>query len=427
MIGLMDCNNFFVSCERIFDLSLVGKPVAVLSNNDGCVISRSNELKALGVPMGMPMFELSALPFSRSIRMRSSNYELYGDISRRVMCALTEFVPSIEQYSVDEAFLHPELPPDADFFALGRNIRRSILQWIGVPVGVGFAPTKTLAKIANHIGKKRPEGVFVLPPDPSGVLANIPVGEVWGVGRRLVDRLVRRGIRTALDLARSDETDLRSRFHVGLARTALELRGVPCIEEIGDDEPSQSITYSRSFGHPVTLLSDLEESIAFYLSRAAEKLRREGQKAAGANLYFQYYPEYEPYAKPGGVSSATATFRRPTDDTVEMLKAAAPLLKGLFLPGRRYKKSGVTFFGLERETMEQPDLFSSAGSDSESPPEVANPARDGLFQAIDRINAKFGKGSVFLLSEGIKKTWTMKRSMLSGRYTTDWDSIPRVR
>ena len=416
MIGLVDGNNFFVSCERIFDPALEGKPVAVLSNNDGCCISRSNEFKALNIPMGTPYFQLRHLIRKHGLIFRSSNYALYGDISRRVISVLGEFVPHVEQYSIDEAFIHPELPDSADFDALGKKIRETLLRWVGVPCGVGFAPTKTLAKIANHIGKKNPSGIFVMPKECSAVLQRTLVSEVWGVGRRLAPKLEALGIRTAFDLAERDPAELKKRFSVLLAKTALELRGQRCIAAEDPEELSQSISCSRSFGHPVTTLEELEESVATYTAKAAEKLRKEGQRAAGANVYFQIYPE-NASALPGRINSTTVSFEFPTDDTGVMMKVIRPKLKGLFLPGRRYKKSGVLFFGLESASTAPADLFA---------PEVQQ-GNSQLFQLVDKVNAKYGRGTLFTLGEGTSKSWQMKRTLLSPDYTTNWDQLLKVK
>lgn len=417
MIGLVDGNNFFVSCERIFDPSLEGKPVAVLSNNDGCCISRSNEFKALNIPMGTPYFQLRPLIKKYGLRFRSSNYALYGDISRRIIAVLHEFVPQVEQYSIDEAFIYPALPAETDFHAFGSRIRETLRRWIGVPCGVGFAPTKTLAKIANHIGKKSSSGVFVMPDDPQGILRRTPVSEVWGVGRRLALKLESMGIHTAFDLASRDLPELKRRFSVLLAQTALELRGERCIAAEDPSELSQSISCSRSFGHPVTAFEDLEESVAVYTARAAEKLRKEKQRAAGANIYFQLYPENRHLLLSSTVTSTTVAFEHPTDDTAQMMKAIRPKLRGIFVPGRRYKKSGVLFFGLESGENAPRDLF--------APDSEKNNA--GLFSVVDQINAKYGRGTLFTLGEGTTKSWQMKRSLLSPDYTTSWDQLLKVK
>lgn len=417
MIGLVDGNNFFVSCERVFDPSLERKPVAVLSNNDGCCISRSNEFKALKIPMGTPYFQLKPLIERYGLILRSGNYELYGDLSRRILSVLGEFANEVEPYSIDEAFLHPELPPDTDFHAFGRRIRETVLQWVGIPCGVGFAPSRTLAKIANHIGKKERDGVFVMPDDTEPILKNLPVSEVWGVGRRLAPKLERMGIRTAYDLAAADEIRLRKKFSVRLAKTIRELRGESLLDPEEPDEPSQSISCSRSFGKPVLDLSDLSESICTYTARAAEKLRKEKQSASGAHIYFQYYPEYEPVPQAGGCTAATVIFPAATSSTAEMLTRIRPELKRCFIPGRRYKKSGVVFFGLEPECSRQPDLF-------ERRTELDKQER--LSRMADEVNRRFGRGTLFHLSEGIERTWSMRRDLLSPRFTTDWDQLLKV-
>ncbi len=413
MIGLVDGNNFFVSCERIFDRSLEGKPVGILSNNDGCVVSRSNEMKALGIKMGTPFFELRPNIARLGLVLRSSNFELYGDISNRVMSVLAEFAPAVEQYSIDEAFIRPE--GVSDYLAFGSKLRSTILKWIGVPCGVGFAPTKTLAKIANHIGKKLASGVFVMPENTQPILSQLEVSEVWGVGRRLAPRLHQKGIETAWDLANYGDDKLQKSFSIILARTAMELRGTECLTDEHYREQSQSIGVSRSFGKPVTEFDHLAESVCHYLGRAAEKLRAEGQRAAGANAYFIYYPEYRPRRLDGGCTSCTVAFPYPTDDTSVMLSAITPKLRQIFVGGRRYKKSGVLLWGLESGAV-QTDLFTKTP--------VGN---SKLFAAIDKINAKFGRGSVAPLAEGIEKPWRMKSESRSPRYTTVWDEIPTAK
>ena len=417
MFALVDCNNFYVSCERVFDLSLINKPVAILSNNDGCVISRSNEIKALGIKMGVPYFQLKPLIARHGIKIRSSNYELYGDLSKRVMTVLGDFSPDVEPYSIDEAFLLLSMSAGTDYFACGQQIRKKVLKWVGIPVGVGIASTRTLAKIANHIGKKSPEGVFVMPDNPSNILSKLPVEEVWGIGRRLSEKLNRLGISTAEQLRLQDDAFLRKQFNVCVARTALELNGTPALEMDSIEEPSQSISCSRSFGHPVIDLRDLSEAVAVYTSTAATKLRKENQKAAGANVYFQYYPEYGNVAKEGGITGTTVIFDFPTGDTSTMLNKITAVLPGIFIEGRRYKKAGVIFFGLESASSVQPDIFSYAESSK----------RDKLYETVDQINKQFGRKTIFHLAEGIQRPWTMKRDHLSPNYTTDWQQIPVVK
>lgn len=415
MIGLVDGNNFFVSCERVFDPSLEGKPVAVLSNNDGCCISRSNEFKALHIPMGTPFFQLKPIIAKYGLILKSSNYELYGDLSRRMISILCDFVPRVEQYSIDEAFIYPELKDDTDWYAFGKQIRRTVLKWIGIPCGVGFAKTKTLAKIANHIGKKSSTGVYVMPDDVIPILQRIPVEDVWGVGRALVPKLQRLGIQSAADLAQQDVGRIRKRFNIILARTVAELQGIQCIDEETEDVLSKSISCSRSFGSPVTDLRSLTESVANYTARASVKLRQEGQVASGVNVYFQMYPEYSPIPMEARSTSMTIVFSRPTDATGEMLTDILPKLERIYVPGRRYKKSGVCFFGLESISQSHPDLFRQ------------NEGASPLYKIVDEINTKFGKDTLFHLAEGVKKDWKMKRDQLSPAYTTNWDQILTVR
>lgn len=427
MIGLVDGNNFYVSCERVFDPTLEGRPVAVLSNNDGCVISRSYEFKALNIPMGTPYFKLREQAKRQGLIFRSSNYELYGDLSRRVIATLSSLALQVEQYSIDEAFVYVDLPGGKDaLYEHAKKIRQRVLQWVGIPCGVGFAPTKTLAKIANHIAKKDPLGIYIMPNDTTSILQDLPVDEVWGVGRNTTEGLKKLGITTALQLANTEESRLRRAFGVTLARTAKELRGEPAIGfENFNDTASSSISCTRSFGAPVTELRNIEEALSYYLSRAAEKLRRELLRAAGANIYLQHYPEQElsdaarrAWSFSGGITSATVTFEMTTAATSSMLNAIRPKVKGLFVKGRRYKKAGVILYGLEPDNQRQGDLFISTEN---------NDKREKAATAMDAINRKFGKGSVFNLSEGVERPWSMKREILSPCYTTRWESLPTVR
>ncbi len=458
MIGLVDVNNCFVSCERVFNRSLAGRPVAVLSNNDGCCVARSDEFKALGIAMGTPYFQLKNREASGELVFCSSNYELYGDMSRRLISILRDEALDVEQYSIDEAFITPPSPEalegigkreerkeDADFsfrspfpvphspyFAYGRRLRSKILRWIGLPCGIGFAPTKTLAKIADHIAKKRPEGVFVLPDDPTDVLASLPAGEVWGVGRRLVVKLRAEQIFSAKDLRDARDDVIRSIGGVTLLRTATELRGTPCNEDKDYDADPDSISCSRSFGEPVGSLEGLEESIASFTAQAAVKLRRHGLFAAGCNIYAQIFRSGgksrgpDGWRPPGAGGEAdlrirSVAFPEPTDATNEMMKALRPAIPALFLPGTKYRKTGVVFFGLEKaDAPKQLDLFSHPSSP------IPHPSK--LYKAIDSLNARFGKGKVFSAGEGIgDKAWKMKRGKLSKRVTTRWDELMTVR
>ena len=415
MIGLVDVNNCFVSCERVFNRSLVGRPVAVLSNNDGCCVARSNEFKALGIAMGTPYFQLKDREKSGELVFCSSNYELYGDMSRRLISILRDEALDVEQYSIDEAFILPPNNPGLGYAEYGKRLRAKILRWIGLPCGIGFASTKTLAKIADHIAKKRPEGVFVLPDDPTDILADLPSDEVWGVGRRLVVKLRAERIFTAKDLRDARDDVIRSVGGVTLLRTAQELRGIPSNADKDYDADPDSVSCSRSFGEPVTTLEGIAESLASFTAQAATKLRKHGLLASGCNVYAQIFHS----GGGGDFLGRTVMFPAPTDATNEMLKAIREEVDVLYIPGTRYRKTGVVFFGLEKVgSARQLDLFSPVEKAEASP----------LYKAIDALNKRYGKGRVFSAAEGLgDRSWKMKRTKLSKRPTTRWNELMTVR
>ena len=417
MIGLVDGNNFFVSCERVVDPSLEGKAVAVLSNNDGCCVSRSNEFKALGIPMGTPYFQLKEREASGELVFRSSNYELYGDISRRIVSILRQESAGVEQYSIDEAFVHPPPSAPADLAAWGAALRATILRWTGIPCGVGFAPNKTLAKIANHIAKKKEGGVYVLPSDPSAILEALPAGEVWGVGRRLAAKLRSRGIFTAGAFMRMEDSEIRAIGSVAALRTAMELRGAG--ETVADrayDADPESVTCSRTFGEYVTSAQDLSEALAYFASQAAAKLRRHRLVAAGCNAYAQIGTACDHVW-----TDRTVLFPSPANATDEILSALRKETASMFKPGARYRKAGVVMFGLEKAgALRQGDLF----------PQDAAPRRnrrgEALYGAVDALNARYGGGTVVNAAAGLPAAapaWRMKRGRLSPRATTRWDEL----
>ena len=423
MIGLVDGNNFYVSCERVVNPKLNGKPVAVLSNNDGCCVAMSPEFKALGIARGTPYYQLKDREVPKGeVVFCSSNYELYGDISRRIIQVLRERAVEVEQYSIDEAFIYPPSTEFDNLMEYGKSVRAQVLQWVGIPCGVGFAKTKTLAKIANHIGKKRPEGVFVMPGDPTDILAKLPTDEVWGVGRRLPVKLRAERIFTAKDLRDAPDDVVRSVGGVTLLRTATELRGIPCNQDRNYNADPDSVSCSRSFGEQITTMDALMESIASFTAQAATKLRKHGMLAAGCNVYAQV-------AKPGMFENGggrddsfygyTVTFPEPTDATNVMTKAIHEQIASLFVKGAKYRKSGIVFFGLEKAgAAYQTDLFAPAVKHEKSK----------LYQTIDALNAKLGKGKVFSAAEGVgTPAWRMKRSKLSKRATTNWDELLTVR
>ena len=423
MIGLVDGNNFYVSCERVIDPKLNGNPVAVLSNNDGCCVAMSPEFKALGIARGTPYYQLMDREVPKGeLIFRSSNYELYGDMSRRIIAVLRERAVDVEQYSIDEAFIYPPSTEFGNLMEYGKSVRSQVLQWVGIPCGVGFAKTKTLAKIANHIGKKRPEGVFVMPDDPTDILAKLPTDEVWGVGRRLPVKLRAERILTAKDLRDAPDDVVRSVGGVTLLRTATELRGIPCNQDRDYNADPDSVSCSRSFGEQITTMDALMESIASFTAQAATKLRKHGMLATGCNVYAQVAVPGM-FEGGGGWDSSfygyTVTFPEPTDATNVMVRAIHEQIGSLFVKGARYRKSGIVFFGLEKAgAAYQADLFAPAVKHEKSK----------LYEAIDALNAKLGKGKVFSAAEGVgKPAWAMKRSKLSSRATTNWDELLTVR
>ena len=412
MYGLVDCNNFFVSCERVVDPSLEGKAVAVLSNNDGCCVSRSNEFKALGIAMGTPYFQLKDREASGELIFRSSNYELYGDISRRIISILRDEAHDVEQYSIDEAFIvPPKCNSEVELEEYAKRLRAKILKWTGIPCGIGFATTKTLAKIANHIGKKLPSGVFVMPVDATSILSTLPVEEGWGIGRRMGERLRMHGVKTALEFRNLKDSYISSIGSVVTLRTAMELRGIEAVVDKDYDADPDSVSCSRSFGTLVTTLEGLSESIASFASQAAEKMRRHKMVAEGCNIYAQFGA-----ATDSRWVERTVVFNYPTNATNEMLKSISKVVGALYIEGVKYRKSGVVFFGLSKEgALRQMDLF-------DAPKEDSGRAKK-LYKAIDSLNMFYGRGKVFSAREGMKREWKMKRSLLSKRATTSWDEL----
>lgn len=419
-IALVDVNNFYVSAERVFNPKLEGVPVVVLSNNDGCVVARSQEIRAMGIPMGEPWFKLRDLAKKHGIVALSSNYALYADISNRVMNILNDFSPRQEVYSIDECFLDLEGIPDLT--QTGQTIRQRIRKWVGVPVCVGIAPTKTLAKLANHVAKKRPQyqGVCNFKEMPveeiDQILASIEVGEVWGIGRKLNAHLQGGGIQTVKQLRDFDILRLRRRFGVVMERTVRELRGEPCLEMAEVSPPKQQIISSRTFGRYVTDLRELEEAVSTYMSRAAEKLRRQASVAATAYVYIRTNPhkDGEPQYSPGMMIGLP----HPTNDTRELVQAVLACLHQIYRDGFRYQKAGIMLSDITPEGISQGELFAS---------QPITPKASKLMSTLDQINRKMGKGVLKLASDGVEQEWKMKRGNKSPAYTTRWDELPIVR
>ena len=421
--ALVDVNNFYVSCERVFQPRLEGIPVVVLSNNDGCAVARSNEVKALGVKMGTPWFQLQDLARQHGILAFSSNYTLYGDMSNRVSCILRDFCPELEVYSIDESFLRIETVVQlyGSAVAMGQQMRARIQQWTGLPVCVGVGPTKTLAKFANHLAKKHAEfdGVCDLHAltraQRLGWMQRIDVGEVWGVGSRIRKHLSAMGIDTVLDLRNASPKELRSHFGVVIERTCNELRGISCLE-LEDMAPSkQQIMCSRSFGKAVETLEELRESVTTYLATAAEKLRRQ-HSVAGAVYVFVMTNRFKA-EEPQYNASITVPLAEPTDDTRVLTHAALKGLDAIYRTGFRYKKAGVLLTLLSDKNSRQSTLF-------EDP--VAREKSARLMAAIDAINHTYGRGTVRCGTSGVAQGWAMRAGNRSPRFTTRWDELPLV-
>ncbi len=413
-IALVDCNNFYASCERLFQPELRGKPVVVLSNNDGCVIARSNEAKALGIGMGEP-WHLSKAKFARhGVIVRSSNYTLYGDLSARVMTVLRTFTPNLEVYSIDEAFLsftgfEQRLDPHA------RLLRATVLQWTGSPVSVGIAPTKTLAKVANRSAKKQPgrEGVcnLMAEADQVNALANLALTDLWGIAGRMAARLNALGIDTPLKLRDADPSLIRDRLGVVMERMALELHGIPCHSLVESNPANKSILASRSFGRAVTQRQELEEAVSTHTERAAEKLRRQKLCASVVSVFVATNP-FKPQEKQHSASHAV---RLPiaTADTPILLAAALWAVERLWRDGFRYKKAGVELLDISPTATVQGDLWSQPDSQR----------RKALMRAVDRLNTEHGRATVRFAASGVKQGWKLRCEQRSRRYTTDWGEL----
>jgi len=420
-IALIDVNNFYVSCERIFNPKLKNKPVVVLSNNDGCAISRSNEVKELGIAMGAPWFRMQDLVKQHGIIGLSSNYALYADMSNRVMSILRDFSPNQEVYSIDECFLDLTGFNFVNLAEYGQTMRKRILDWTGLPVCVGIARSKTLAKLANHCAKKQPifNGVcnFNALTDEAltNLLAGLPVGEVWGVGRKLSPKLNVIGIHTALDLKCADPNRIRQQFSVVMQKTVMELNGTVCIELEEIAPPKKQILSSRSFGHSVGDYNSLAESITLYMTRAAEKLRKQDSCAGSVFVYIRTSP-FKP-DEPQYSNGLTIPMPIPTDDTRQLVKVALWGLKRIYRAGFKYAKAGVMLGELVSVNQVQSDFFYKKNFEVGS---------NKLMGVLDRINQKMGRGTMKLASEGFKQPWRMKQGNKSPNYTTQWNDIPNV-
>ena len=428
--ALIDGNNFYVSCERAFRPGLEGRPVIVLSNNDGCAIARSNEAKALGIKMGHPWFQVRQAWPDAGITALSANFALYGDMSSRLMGIAAGLGPDQEVYSIDETFIGLAGMP-GDLVQRSRAVRARILQWTGLPTCVGIGSTKTLAKLANHIAKaaERKPGIYPaelaavcnlasLPAsDLDALLATTEVGEVWGVGPRIADQLRVLGVRSVLDAARLDPATVRRRWSVVLERTIRELQGQPCIGLEQAPPAKQQIACTRSFGQPVTELAPMVQAVSEFAARTGEKLRAQGGRA-GQVLVFAHTSPFRPgksYSR-----AITLSLRRPSSNTLDLVATAARGMRAIFRPGYQFMKAGVLLLDLVPEGQEQGEL----------PLDDDGEASARLMTAVDAINDRYGQGSIRVASAGVqgeKREFEMRQQLRTPRYTTRWDELPVVR
>ena len=427
MFALVDGNNFYVSCERAFRPALKNRPVVVLSNNDGCAIARSNEAKALGIRMGAPWFECRELAEQHGVVALSANFALYGDMSDRMMSIAAGLGPGQEIYSIDESFIDMA-GVQGDLTDRARRVRERVLQWTGIPTGIGIAPTKTLAKLANHISKSADRKPGSYPIELARVcnLASLPasdldavfqataVGDVWGIGRRIAEQLNEGGVVTVLDLIRLDPATVRRRWSVVLERTVRELQGQQCITLEDQPPPKKEIAFTRSFGGAVTELADLVAAVTRFASGAAVKLRAQGSKA-GQLQVFAHTSAFRPGPKYS--RSLILPLRRPTDDSVVLVNAAVRGIEAIYRPGFNFAKAGVMLLDLQDGHIEQGEL------DLEPEPQ----ARGQLMGALDRLNDRYGRGTVLLGSAGVKgpqRQFEMRQNLLTPQYTTCWADLP---
>jgi DNA polymerase V len=418
---LVDCNNFFVSCERAFQPELRGKPVVVLSNNDGCFVSRSNEAKALGIPMGAPLFQYEHVIKLHDIKTFSSNFLLYGDMSNRVMSILEQFTENIEIYSVDEAFLQVDDLSPEQLLALGKEIKARVYKWTGIPVSVGVAHTKTLAKIAAHEAKKSDSlggvGVLGLMGDVNEILKKTPAGEVWGIGYRSAKTLQSYGINSAYDLTLWPDKSIRKVLSVSGLRTVTELRGTPCIPLEDSFHPRKGIMCTRMFGKVLTEFDEIYEAVVSYTTRAIEKLREQRSVATHISTYIR--TDLHSGTKEQYSQMYTYVLEVASDYTPDFIKAAEICLKNIYKPGFRYKKAGVMIQNITQKENMQYSLL-------KKPEPVEDGKKARAMEAIDRVNQKWGSQKLRPLASGLKQEWRSKRGQMSPCYTTNWEELLEI-
>ena len=413
-IALVDCNSFYVSCERLFNPKIQKKAVVVLSNNDGCVISRSREAKDLGIKMGEPYFKVKELVKKNKVEVYSSNYALYGDISRRVMKVLKTFSPKVEIYSIDEAFIDLSFIDEKGVEDYGREIRSRVLKWTGVPTSVGIASTKTLSKVANHIAKKEKAGVIYLNTNIDEKLKKFPIEDVWGVGKQLSKFYHKNNISNAYDLKNVSNTWVKKGTNVLGAKTAMELRGIPCIDLQIDQEKRKNCCVSRSFGRKVKDLNELEESVITHCLNAAEKIRADDQIAKTITVFIRTSPfdKNRRYYS----NSKTIDLAIPTSNSIELIKNAVKALTDIYKYGYAYQKAGIILSGLKDANQNDQNLLT---------PLLENKSKK-LMKAIDYTNTKYGRYAISIAQAGLSKGWKMRREHSSKIDTASFDSLPKI-
>ena len=423
IIAHCDANSFYCSCHRVFEPALLNKPVGVLSNNDGCIIARTPELKAMNIAMGAPLFQVRALANRGDIIIRSSNYPLYGDMSERFMTVLETFTPDVEVYSIDEAFLSFDGFSVTDWHAQGQKIQHKVGQWTGLPIGVGIATTKVLAKLANYAAKHfRATGGIVDLTDPARqkkLMAITPVDEVWGIGRKLAKRMKAQGIKTVLDLAQQEPTAIQKQFSIVEARLVRELRGESCMPwEEQTNGNKHTIMCSRSFGMPVTCKHDIQEAVATYVARACEKLRAQNKVSAKAQLFLRT----SPFRNSDQQYNANLNLELPwpSDNSQAWQAKAREAVSTIYRDGYIYQKAGFLLLDIKENKSLQNDLFQKTSPDTQS--------NRNFMNTLDEINHRFGRQTLRSASSGLQPArWHMKQNHLSPNFTTCWQDLPRIR
>jgi len=417
-IALIDCNSFYVSCEKLFNPSIIKKPVVVLSNNDGCVISRSSEAKILGIKMGEPYFKIKKIVKKNNVKVFSSNYSLYRDISKRIMKTLKQFSPQIEIYSIDEAFLNLSSIKDENLLEYGNKIKNIILKWTGIPTSIGIATTKTLSKIANYTAKKEKSGVISLINSEKidKILSEVKINDVWGVGHQLTKFYIKNGINTAYQLKNISNSWIKKNTNVFGSRTAMELKGISCISLEIHQEKRKNCCVSRSFGTKVIKPEELEESITIHCLNAAEKIRIDNQIAKKITVFIRT----SPFQKNKKYYANTKDIDLPigTNDSIELVKQSLNALKYIYKKGYRYQKTGIILSGLKDANIYKKNLLSTICSEEK---------RKKLMKAIDHTNIKYGRHTLSIAQAGLKKRWNIKRQHSSKIDTACFELLPVVR